>query len=70
MARRKAPVMANEQLDQLLAGDDPQSALRKDGLVDELKWALDLAGAECGDGPPSGRWGSRGPQEHSQRLWQ
>jgi putative transposase len=40
MARRKAPIIADELLDQLLAGRDPQSALSKDGLVDELKRAL------------------------------
>src|SRR3954453_12579608 len=40
MARRKAPVIADELLDQLLAGRDPQAALGKDGLVDELKRAL------------------------------
>jgi putative transposase len=40
MARRKAPVIPDELLDQLLAGRDPQSALGRDGLVDELKRAL------------------------------
>ena len=40
MARRKAPVISDELLDQLLAGRDPQSALGRDGLVDELKRAL------------------------------
>jgi putative transposase len=40
MARRKAPVIPDELLDQLLAGRDPQTALGKDGLVDELKRAL------------------------------
>src|SRR5919206_4518282 len=40
MARRKAPVIADELLDRLLAGRDPQTALAKDGLVDELKRAL------------------------------
>jgi putative transposase len=40
MARRKPPVIADELLDQLLAGRDPQAALGKDGLVDELKRAL------------------------------
>ena len=40
MARRKAPVISDELLDQLLAGRDPQAALGKDGLVDELKRAL------------------------------
>jgi putative transposase len=40
MARRKAPVIADELLDQLLAGRDPQAALAKDGLIDELKRAL------------------------------
>jgi len=40
MARRKAPVIADELLDQLLAGRDPQTALAKDGLIDELKRAL------------------------------
>jgi putative transposase len=40
MARRKAPVIADDLLDQLLAGRDPQSALGKDGLVDELKRVL------------------------------
>src|SRR3954451_9255087 len=40
MARRKAPVIPDELLDQLLAGRDPQSALGRDGLLDELKKAL------------------------------
>jgi putative transposase len=40
MARRKAPVIADELLDQLLAGRDPQTALARDGLIDELKRAL------------------------------
>ena len=40
MARRKAPVIPDELLDQLLAGRDPQVALGRDGLVDELKRAL------------------------------
>src|SRR5918912_435958 len=40
MARRKAPVIPDELLDQLLGGRDPQTALAKDGLIDELKRAL------------------------------
>jgi putative transposase len=40
MARRKAPLIPDELLDQLLAGRDAQSALGRDGLVDELKRAL------------------------------
>ena len=40
MARRKGPVIPDELLDQLLAGRDPQAALGRDGLVDELKRAL------------------------------
>src|SRR5919206_989202 len=40
MARRKPPVIADQVLDQLLAGSDPQSALTKGGLLDELKKAL------------------------------
>ena len=40
MARRKAPVIPDELLDRLLAGRDPQAALGKDGLIDELKRAL------------------------------
>src|SRR3954471_16616523 len=40
MARRKAPLISDELLDQLLAGRDPQSALGRDGLIDELKRAL------------------------------
>jgi putative transposase len=40
MARRKAPLIPDELLDQLLAGRDPQSALGRDGLLDELKRAL------------------------------
>jgi putative transposase len=40
MVRRKAPMIPDELLDQLLAGRDPQAALGKDGLVDELKRAL------------------------------
>ena len=37
MARRKAPLIPDALLDQLLAGRDPQSALGRDDLVDELK---------------------------------
>jgi hypothetical protein len=33
-------VIADELLDRLLAGRDPQTALAKDGLIDELKRAL------------------------------
>lgn len=40
MARRKAPVIPDALLDQLLAGRDPQAALGKDGLIEELKRAL------------------------------
>src|ERR671938_1236211 len=40
MARRKAPTIADEVLDQLLAGRDPQVALTSGGLLDELKKAL------------------------------
>lgn len=40
MARRKEPLIANELLDRLLAGRDPQTAFEKDGLIDELKRAL------------------------------
>jgi putative transposase len=40
MARRKAPIIPDELLDQLLAGRDPQAALGQDGLIDELKRAL------------------------------
>ena len=40
MARRKAPVIPDALLDQLLAGRDPQAALGRDGLIDELKRAL------------------------------
>ncbi len=36
MARRKAPLIPDELLDQLLAGRDPQTALGRDGLLDEL----------------------------------
>jgi putative transposase len=40
MARRKPPIIPDELLDQLLAGRDPQTALGKDSLVDELRRAL------------------------------
>jgi putative transposase len=40
MARRKPPIIPDDLLDQLLAGRDPQAALGRDGLVDELKRAL------------------------------
>lgn len=39
-ARRKPPVIADELLDQLLAGRDPQTTLGRDGLIDELKRAF------------------------------
>ena len=40
MARRKAPLIPDALLDQLLDGRDPQTALGRDGLIDELKRAL------------------------------
>jgi putative transposase len=40
MARRKPPAIADQLLDQLLAGADAKSAFEKDGLLDELKKAL------------------------------
>src|SRR5512134_606683 len=40
MARRKPPVIADQLLDQLLAGADAKRAFEKDGLLDELKKAL------------------------------
>lgn len=40
MARRKKPVIADDLLDQLLAGRDPQAVFSKDGLFDDLKRAL------------------------------
>src|ERR687885_2117987 len=40
MTRRKAPTIADDVLDQLLAGRDPQAALATGGLLDELKKAL------------------------------
>jgi putative transposase len=40
MARRKPPVIADELLDQLLAGADAKAAFEKNGLLDELKKAL------------------------------
>lgn len=40
MARRKAPVIPDQLLDQLLSGADAKTAFEKDGLLDELKKAL------------------------------
>ena len=40
MARRKAPKIPDELLDQLLAGRDPGSALSDGGVFDELKRAF------------------------------
>src|SRR5512134_167858 len=40
MARRKPPLIADQLLDQLLAGADAKTAFEKDGLLDELKKAL------------------------------
>ena len=40
MARRKAPVVADQLLDQLLGGADAKTAFEKDGLLEELKKAL------------------------------
>src|SRR5919206_3140761 len=40
MARRKAPPIADELLDQLLSGTDAATALQQGGLLDELKKAL------------------------------
>ena len=41
MARRKALRSPDAILDQLLAGADPKTAFEADGLLDELKKALD-----------------------------
>src|SRR3712207_4868510 len=40
MPRRKPPAIADEVLDQLLAGSDPRAALADGGLLDGLKKAL------------------------------
>src|SRR3712207_8728559 len=40
MARRKAPHVPDEVLDQLLSGTDAAAALREGGLLDGLKKAL------------------------------
>ncbi|MEP9351956.1 IS256 family transposase, partial [Xanthobacter sp. KR7-65] len=40
MARRKAPRIPDELLDQLLAGADPKTAFDTNGLLDDLKKAL------------------------------
>ncbi len=40
MPRRKAPVIADAVLDQLLAGADARTAFDPDGLIDQLKKAL------------------------------
>ena len=40
MARGKPPIIPDALLDQLLASRDPQAALGRDGLIDELKRAL------------------------------
>src|SRR5512134_4076305 len=40
MARRKAPILPDALLDQLLAGTDARSALDPGGLLDALKKAL------------------------------
>ncbi|MEM9963628.1 MAG: transposase, partial [Pseudomonadota bacterium] len=67
MARRKKPVIADELLDQLLAGRDPQTVFSKDGLFDDLKRALaeralnaemdHHMAAEAGDGQSNSRNG-------------
>jgi len=65
MARRKAPSIPDQLLDQLLAGADPKSAFAKDGLLDELKKALAerALNAEIDhhldSGEPDGRGNSR-----------
>ena len=41
MARRKQPTIPDQLLEQLLAGADAKTAFAKDGLLDELKKALD-----------------------------
>lgn len=40
MARRKAPVIPDAVLDQLLAGLDAKTAFDQNGLLDQLKKAL------------------------------
>jgi len=40
MAKKRPPVLSAELLDQLLDGQDPESVLRSDGLLGELKKAL------------------------------
>ncbi len=53
MARRKAPHLPDNLLDQLLAGGDARAALDPGGLLDDLKKALAQAlngGDTCAEG--------------------
>ena len=40
MAKKKSSTINPEMLDELLAGEDPATVLRSDGLLGELKKAL------------------------------
>ena len=60
MARRKAPIIPDAILDQLLAGADPKTAFDPNGLLDGSEEGAGRAGAERRDGPSSGRRGEAG----------
>ena len=69
MARRKAPVIPDELLDQLLAGRDPQAALGRDGLVDELKRALAERALNAEMDHHLDGEAAEGRPQQPQRLW-
>ncbi len=69
MARRKPTSIPDELLDQLLAGRDPQAALGRDGLIDELKRVLAEQALNAEMDHHLDREPARGPGQQPQWLW-
>ena len=63
MAANKDEGIADEVVDQLLAGRDPAPVFESGGLIDELKKRLAERMLNAGDGSPSGQAGG-GPNCH------
>ena len=69
MAANREKGIADEVLDQLLAGQDPATVFETGGLVDELKKRLAERIAQRRDGPSSGRGGGGRSGQSPQSLW-
>ena len=67
-ADKSEEAIADEVLDELLKGRDPQTVFESGGLVDELKKRAGGADAECRDGPASSRGNGARGRESPQRL--